>query len=332
MNESQPLESLVLKDTLSDPQMQKIFDTVTEVNQRLRIAELSDDEVEEIVDDLNEQWKMFLGEEASLSGLATFADPEGCTDTGSYVYKKDSHNGLTVVLCEFGVDWMPERVNVGGEQVELKRRAIVLSLLREEDGDDPEEVESEFFSGFANIEEVDLSLYDMAAEQGIAHIAYFYPALAREINTIIESGGEREDNMTLALRELTIPAFDGDESATAFELYLNELMDYDEQLPYMCKVRGSIYESTPEDSDGYDEDAEWHEAGDYQPVRVQDSQLYFIHYLTYQVTDKKGVAGLHLVATQPDQDKNSDGHSYLIPVRSLRDFQSVRSAMYSLND
>lgn len=223
----------------------------------LKTTDMTFEDTQEQLDDLNARASKYIGSRAVLHGRARFAeisrqddtdgDEDGSSDTmyaakgdpskvsmqiGSKRYFED----LTVTFDGFRV--IEEPIEIDGEVIAMDRKAAILITRPATAYETKLRPDVEAFTGLAEVREAHLEFASMSAERAGMWLEYFAPDVKEEIDDVILNAVSPRDAF-LSLKKLAFtPPSEGlaHEFELALDVYLDSIMEIDHEVPYVVSL------------------------------------------------------------------------------------------------
>jgi len=311
--------------THMDPLLRRMFDKITTYNQLLAEQPVDLDTITEIVNDVNEEWEELLGEDAVMTGLASYMI-EDAEELRPDTIRKDYYENQTVsfrgVLAharEFGEPsgdeptWYDLRIGLIREGLDSRANHLIMN-------------------GSARIDDIISFEFEefMSPERARGWLEYHFPDMISDIDHEVfkEATDECERIMRLAEYEwkLTDTPHGEDEAflhktKAALQVYLASLFSFDRQLGYELFADGSAWLH--------------HRSGELQWVQFTAGALATVKSVEWEAApeDDDDVVRPHLRMLLHHDDMDDAPIELTVPLTSIDHLGSIRATFYkSLED
>lgn len=309
----------LLEQVVREPAIQQMQNELAIYNASiLEDPDMTVDEVQKAIDDLNEKYMPLLQNGATISGYMEFPKPGSRrSETGEFETESRYYDEQAVEV--YGFIMASEKVHLSEDDV-LSHSIIALNIGRNAEPDECELEEEDvlMYMGVARVERTNIEPFKMSPERARAWVEYYYPDALLELETRLLNA----PNEAQALVDLTgfaVELHDDEHlerSRQAFMVYLNSMLRFDTNVPYMANMEGFVY--VP-DGDGHSKGF------------VADG-----HYLTYfhecyMVPGDLDVSRIHIPMVElsvihPDFD--GDDRKLLMQPDTIKSASSIRQTYY----
>ena len=313
-----------LEAVLSDPEIQKVFDTVRAYNELLAVQRVSYAQLVEIVNEIDGEWQHLLGETAIFSGQASFLgendDNENSEPVTDYYENEDMvFRGIVARQLE---DYDSNSVTDDACLYELR-----IGLIREGISSSLDVLN---MHGSAMVDEIFSLEFDrfMSPERARSWLEYFCPEVIDDIDEcLLNANVANEAELVIALTgscwELNTVAVQNssDEKMlpkikAAFQVYIESLFQFDSAIGYGVEIDGATW---------LKKDQNYIAAG-IEASALATKVTLMLDNDPFQ--DDEWVVKPHLKMTLHDDDKDETPLEVLVPVDSVADFVSIRARFH----
>lgn len=247
-NERTPRDNLDnFADTQTDPYLTRVFEKIKLYNDLLLEQAVSQDQIYEIMNELDNDWRQLMNETTIVTAAVSFVD-ENSSESTSVEVRSEFYEEHEMIFG--GV--LP--VRVGLEMAEGSLYQLELRLTREgltSSGNIVMMLGSAKISEIASIEFPDM----MSIERARKWLEYYNFEEFEDINVSLFEPSTEECEMVLKLKDIeinTVVSADKDHAHStrtmqALNIYTNSLFDFDSDAPYGLTLDGEAWSS---DSDG----------------------------------------------------------------------------------
>lgn len=234
----------LLDQIIVEPEVLKMQDELRLYNAAiLEASEVTEKEVQQLVEDLNDKYMPMFKNGATISGYMEFPKP-GSRNLETQTFETESRYYDEQEVEVYGFMVASEEVRVS-EDAGLSRPVIALNIGRNAE---PEECELEdddveMYMGMVRAERVDIVPFTMSPERARAWVEYYYPDALLELETRLLNA-PHEGQALVNLAGFSVELHNDEHlarSRQAFTVYLNSMLRFDMKVPYMANMEGFVY-------------------------------------------------------------------------------------------
>lgn len=304
-----------LEAVILDPEIQRVFDLMSDYNELLLSEPMTKEEVQAIVREVDAGWAHLIDQDAVFTGRATFPVINEEPIESYYESQQVKFNGAIAEIVS--VD-----TSSGQEKYVCQ---LKLSLFTEVITSEAERVVMHGTSDVTDTVELEVHGH-MSAERARRLLECYYPAIIDDIDVAVcnnDTPDVASIVMNLKEHDWSLDSFEGENNATeiakikrAFEVYMNSLFNFDSAVGYTVTIEGATW---LEKGSGYMAAAVRAEAiATDVSMRLEDGP------------EDESVLLMrpHLYARLHGEDETSGILRVLIPVDSLQSMVSIRSKYF----
>lgn len=303
-----------LDAAFTDPFVERVLEMGRTYNKIFQETPPSPEDIAYSVEDLDDEWGNIKGAHIQYTGNVEVRDLENNKET-----KQVFLDGAQVVSNGFHVKL--EDTPIGNTYT---IRPHLLVNFKDAYGIDSEESQGKFAGASGDIDNSLIELESASAERAKAWLTASCPELIEEIDfrALNASGGEDEALLSLSGMDFNKYA-DLDDLFTrnCLDVYLQSILEIDMSVPYAAKLDGCA-RKWEDLSTLYTLEAE--------AVLVQINNIGM--QPSYNTDESDTQWSLSAFISVLGVDRTHKPQRYVLPVESIRELQSIRSAYYALND
>lgn len=301
-----------------DPFVSRVFTEIKEFNNILANQYASPGDITEIVDELNAEWYLLLGQDAVVTGNLKFVSEydDISEDPQPILGYYENQN-----VVFYGVHALPlSESHREGSQLTVNEDAALyqlrLGFMREGIDQDSGLL---IMSGSAEVDDIiSLEFDDMISpERARLWLEYFHSEIIDEIDVLMLNPSLEECEMVMRLKdfELDLSGENRDMagiSKMALGVYVASLFDFDSDMPYSIVASGDAWGFT--------------EYGAVEAQTIEAATLAKVYKIIWQpgTEDEDTVVRPLLDVAFLGTDKDSDPLHLLVPLNIVEDFTSLR--------
>lgn len=312
----------LLEGVMVEPAIQEMRKELTTYNASIiENADVTTDEVERIIDDLNEKYMPIFENGATISGFMEFPKPGSLrSETGEFETENRYYDEQEVEVYGFVVG--SSEVRFSDDDV-LIQPIIELHIGRNAEPHEKElETENvEMYVGMVRPEQVSIEPNTMSPERARAWLEYYYPDALVDLETrILNASNEAQGLVNLAGFSIEL---NNDEylnrSRQALSMYLDTMLRFDMNVPYTTNMEGFVYVPDGE--------------GAHSKGLISDGYYLTYFHQFYVVPDDLGESPVHvpmveLSVIHPDVD--GDDYEVISPIETIKSSSSIRQISYDV--
>lgn len=303
-----------LDAAFTDPFIAHVLEMGRTYNQIFQETSPSAEEIASAVEDLDEEWGNIKGAAIQYTGSVEVRDLEDKRQT-----KRVFLDGAQVVSNGFHVKFEDTPI---GNTYTVRHHLLV--NFKDAYGIDSKDSQGKFAGASGDIDSSFIELESASAERAKAWLSASCPELIEEIDfrALNASGGE--DEALLSLRGLDFNRYtDLNDTFTrnCLEIYLQSILEVDTAAPYAAKLNGCA--RSAEDSTTL-----YTLKADAVLVKIGAIGMQPSFNVDESDTDWSLSAYISLLGV----DRTHEPQYYVLPVESIQELQSIRTAYYTSND
>lgn len=304
-----------LDDVYLDPVISGVFKKMRLYNELLARQFVSSDQINEIMNELDDDWRSLMGTQASLTGYVSFLTEniEGAEGVPRRDYYEDEdiifHGVLPIEAETF---YSTE----GGEDL----HTYLLKIVVEREGISPNGGYVRMRGNAALDDIISLEFKaSISKSRAQSWLEHYHEDVLEDVEMALLNQSAEECEMIMRLVDMTVDAYsthDGDEdlilrSSQALQAYTNSLFSFDKLAPYEIELQGDVWMMVDGVPKGGEVD---------RPLR----SLATIDKLLWLAIDGENTLRPHLDLKLMWQDKDTKLTHLLVPLIAVRHLLSVR--------
>lgn len=304
-----------LDAAFTDPFIARVLEMGRTYNKIFQETPPSPEDIASSVEDLDDEWGNIKGALIQYTGNVEVRDLEDDKKT-----KQVFLDGAQVVSNGFHVKFEDTLL---GNTYTVRHHLLV--NFKDAFGIDSEESQGKFAGASGDIDSSLIELESASAERAKAWLSASCPELIEEIDfRALNNASGGEDEALLSLRGLDFNRYtDLNDTFTrnCLEIYLQSILELDTAAPYAAKLDGCA--RSAEDSTTL-----YTLKAGAVLVRIGAIGMQPSFNMDESDTDWSLSAYISILGV----DRTHEPHYYVIPVESIQELQSIRTAYYTLND
>lgn len=314
--QEESLEIFNIESALTDPFVERVLDQARTYNKIFEENTPTKEEQAEIIHELDTAWGTIKGSQIGFSGVVTTLNTE---KEKQQIFL----DGVDLVSNGFCVITEPRYV--GGEYVGdlsvVKHHLYVPLIIAH--GIEADEEGNTHAAATAEIDNSIIELDTASAERALAWLTTSCPDLIDEIDARILNGKGGEDDAMLSLRGLDFNEYaDLSDVFTrnCLDVYLNEIIQVDNQAPYDTKLDGFIRKND-EESILYSVSAD--------RALIYASRISMQHKFDNENDENKWVPAINIAILPTERGEEIE--QFVAPFDTFKEMKSLRSAYYQVD-
>jgi|GEM_PF-2435243 len=312
------------KNVQIDPFIRNVFRKIKEYKELIAGEYLSSAEINKTMTDIDDEWRMLMGHEASFTGLASFlpvdaAGTDGVMERQFYENETFGFNGVMPEQLDATYRYNPET----DEYEEHHTYNLRIQVFREALDSAGKIVH---LAGVAEVDDViALEFGDSLSLDGArTWLSYYHADDIDYIDVDLLTEGKEECEVALRLAGHSVDIAGphrGDErmalrSMIALNIYTNSLISFDSSAPYLIRISGDAWFPTS--------------GGMMEPGYAGGKQMAAIDKVSWlqPVGEERLIVTPHLHARLLNETKDMPDTHILIPVSAIEEFRSYRFDYY----
>lgn len=302
-----------------DPIFVSVFKKMRMYNDLLSSQMVSDEQIEEIMNELDDEWGMVLRDKVEVTGVVSFLPPEVEGSEGESI--RDFYEAHEM---EFG-GVLPVRVGAGNEYddsnvltEDLHNYVLKVRFVREGIATDGSLVT---MYGTADVDEISsIVVPNMMSVPGAREwLDFYHPEYMQDIDVALLNPAVEECDMVMRLQDVSIDVKlprDEDEqrivrSMQALNIYTNSLFDFDQDAPYLLAVSGDAWQLGD---------------GNLEPAHISGSTMAALDRIVWLAEEgqPENILIPHLSARFLAESKDEPATDMFVPLKSVVALRSFR--------
>ena len=314
LSDEAPKDLNHLDAAFTDPFVERVLEMGRTYNKIFQESAPTDEEKAFIIDELDTEWGNIKGNTMQYTGNVQVRDHDD-EDEMKMVFL----DGADVVSNGFYID----TDTINGVAIARVKYHLYVSL-KDAYGIDVSEDEKVGVTGaVGDIDSSSIELELASPERAKAWLTISCPELIEEIDFRILNGPGGEDDAILSLKGLDINEFTdlSDEfTRNCMNIYLQSIVEVDKDVPYSSKLNGPARNVE-------DQSLLYNIKSDNALIMVNNINLQPI--FNVDQTDTRW--SISLLMALLEADRTTETQYYLMPVDTVQELQSIRSAYYETN-
>lgn len=303
-----------------DPAISTVFEKMRVYSELLQEQYVSDVQINEIMNELDEEWRGLMHQTAVVTGIISFlpehiVGKEGEPVRDFYDTQEVDFGGV-LPLC---LDTLYAVDQPDGSTADMYKYELGLRLIREGIAPDGTYV---LMHGSAKLDEIVSIEFpnQMSVEGARKWLEYYVPEVIQDVDIALLAPSKEECEMVLRLKDMTMDiSVPHDEKGStllrtmqALNIYTNSLFDFDKEVPYQLAVNGDAWQ--PSDD------------GLLLPAFIQGSTMSALNRIVWLAPEGEpdGAVRPHVAARFLGNTKDDPATEMYVPVDSVTSLKSYR--------